>query len=195
MSLSAPPCQLIIQPSPHCFDSQNKKTTTLHTKHTTPNTTSHTNYTLQTRIKTPIFQLTKLAVSVTVTAAVSHTLPSLPQPLLFPSNQITWFAIWFCDWLVVISWQKAVFTISSCTRHKAYMTAIFGNKHGIYPKSNFGHDGASAESGGGGGLAASYTRTSSHSDSSLSSSRIRISSDPNGHGLDLFSLINPQQSF
>ena len=42
--------------SPHCFDSQHKKMTTLHTKHTTLNTIWHTNYTLQTRYMSQIFQ-------------------------------------------------------------------------------------------------------------------------------------------
>ena len=45
------------------------------------------------------------------------------------------------------------------------------------------------EVGCGGGLAASYTRTSTDSDSSLLSSRIRISSDWNRLGPDSFSLI------
>ena len=45
-----------------------------------------------------------------------------------------------------------------------------------------------------GGLALSYTRTSTDSYSSLLSLCIRISSDRNRLGLDLFSLINPQQS-
>ena len=46
----------------------------------------------------------------------------------------------------------------------------------------------------GGGLAASYTRTSTDSDSSLLSLCIQISSDPNRLGPNTFSLINPQQS-
>ena len=50
------------------------------------------------------------------------------------------------------------------------------------------------EVGRGVGLAASYTQTSTDSDSTLLSSRIKISSDPNGLGPDSFSLINPQQS-
>ena len=32
-------CLLHIKQSPHCFDSLNKKKTSLHTKHTIPNTT------------------------------------------------------------------------------------------------------------------------------------------------------------
>ena len=51
-----------------------------------------------------ISQLSKLAISVvvslTVTAAVNRPPLSLPQLPLFPSNQIMWFAIQFCDWLV-----------------------------------------------------------------------------------------------
>ena len=35
-------CLFHLQQSPHCFNSQHKKTTTLHPKHTTPNTTLHT---------------------------------------------------------------------------------------------------------------------------------------------------------
>ena len=35
---SAHSCLFHIQPSPPYFDPQHKKTTTLHTKHTTPNT-------------------------------------------------------------------------------------------------------------------------------------------------------------
>ena len=46
----------------------------------------------------------------------------------------------------------------------------------------------------GGGLAASYTRTSTDSDTSLLSSRIWISSDRNRLGPDLFTLIHSQQS-
>ena len=47
-----------------------------------------------------VSQLSKLTFSIIVTAAVTLPSPSLPQLLLFPSNHITWFAISFCDWLV-----------------------------------------------------------------------------------------------
>ena len=49
-----------------------------------------------------ISQLSKLAISisVSVTAAVTLMLPSISQLPLFLSNQIMWFAISFCDWLV-----------------------------------------------------------------------------------------------
>ena len=77
-------CPLNIQPFPQCFDSQHKKMTTLHTKHTTPNTIWHTNYTLQTRYMSQISQLSKLAISVTVTVTAAVTLlpPSLPKILI-----------------------------------------------------------------------------------------------------------------
>ena len=68
----------------------------------------------------------------------------------------------------------------------------------IYPKSGFGRASASGPStqevGRGVWLAASSTRTSTDSDSTLLSSHIRNSSDQNRLGLDSFGLINPQQS-
>ena len=68
----------------------------------------------------------------------------------------------------------------------------------IYPKSSFGRASASGPStrdvGHVGGLAASYTRTSTDSDSTLLSMCLLISSEPNRLGTDLFSLINLQQS-
>ena len=70
--------------------------------------------------------------------------------------------------------------------------------HIIYPKSGFGRAGASGpltpEVGRVGGLAASYTRTSTDSVSTLLSACLRISSARNRLGTDSFSLINPQQS-
>ena len=65
----------------------------------------------------------------------------------------------------------------------------------IYPKSGVGSPGATGpltwEVGRGGGLAASYTRTSTDSYSTLLFWRIRISSDRNRRSPDLFSFINP----
>ena len=77
--------------------------------------------------------------------------PSHSFPCSSATNQITCFAIRFCDWLVwclfppigmcfflfvntsclrKLLWQKPVFTVSSCTRHKANVTAMFAKKRG-----------------------------------------------------------------
>ena len=68
----------------------------------------------------------------------------------------------------------------------------------IYPRSGFGRAGVSGPSTGEvgrvGGLAASYTWTSTDSNSTLLSLCIRITSDWNRLDPDSFSLINPQQS-
>ena len=89
-----------------------QKMTTLHTKHTT----LHTNYTLQTRYMSQISQLSKLAISVAVCVTVFLTQPY--------RSSATKLAAW------TLSWQKPVFTVSSYTRHKANMTAMFVKKCG-----------------------------------------------------------------
>ena len=83
-SPSTPPCLLNIQPSPHCSDSQNNKTTTLHNPLTL--------YSKRARCHKSLNSLS-LSLSLTVTATVTLSPPSFPQLPLFLSNQITWFAI------------------------------------------------------------------------------------------------------
>ena len=98
-----------------------------------------------------ISQLSKLAIPVTVciTASVPHTTSQ------FLSNQTC------C--LRTLSWQKLVFTISSCSRHKANVTAMFAKKRGGHylPQVQF-WTWLCVDSWG-----ASYTWTSTDSDSSL----------------------------
>ena len=103
--------------------------------------------------------------------------------------------------LRTLLWQKPVFTISSCTTHKANMTAMFAKKRGGHylPYDRFWTCWCVRRLGRWAvweaqRLAASYTRTSTDSDSTLLSAHLRISSDQNRLGLDSFSLINPQQS-
>ena len=111
--------------------------------------------------------------SLSLSVSPPASLTQLPQ---FLSNQTC------CLWTLL--WQKPVFTVSSCIRHKANVTAMLAKQHGGHylPLAQFWTCQCvrSVDSVGelsGGGLAASYTRTSADSDSTLLSSRIRISSD------------------
>ena len=111
----------------------------------------------------------------------------------FPRSSTTKLVAW------TLSWQKPAFTVCSCTRHKANVTAMIREKGWrtlftlspvldmqVRPVRQLRRRAVR--------LAASYTRTSTDSDSTLSSAHLRIPSDPNRLGPDLFSLINPQQS-
>ena len=163
-----------------------------------------------------ISQLSKLAVSITVTAAVtlpphhSHNFPcsSATRSCGLPS---------FCDWLVWCLFPPIGTCFIAC-KHlplaDTFMTKVHFY-HFFLHQTQSKRDGnicekawrtsftanmildvpthpSTQEVGHGGGLAASYSRTST--DSTLLSSRIQISSDRNRLGPDSFSLINPQQS-
>ena len=155
-SSSASSCLAHIQQSPHCFDSFNKKTTPLNAKHTTPNTTEHTNYTLQTCCMSQISQLSKRAnsvtVSITVTVAVTLPPPSLPQlpPVpQQPNHVVCHIILWLVgvvpfstnrkalpastSCLRTLSWEKPVFIVSSCflTKQAANVMAMLAKKRAV----------------------------------------------------------------
>ena len=117
--------------------------------------------------------LSKLAISVAVciSTGVPHTTFHVPQqPNLLLADTFETKA-WFYHF----------------TRHKANMTAVFSNKR---TKSGFARAGPLTRVVGRGvELAASYTRISTDSDSTLLSSHIWISSDRNRLGPDSFSLM------
>ena len=144
--------------------------------------------------------------------------PSLPQPPLFLNNQITWFAIFL--WLMWCLFPPIGTCFIACKHLPLADTFVTKSRfyHFFLHQTQSKHDGnvrekawwtsftvspvldvpvrpSTREVGRGVGLAASYTWTSTDSNSTLLSSRIWISSDPNGLFPDSFSLINPQQSF
>ena len=142
-------------------------------------------------------QISQLSISLSLSPSlhrpplpVIHLPPSLPQlPVPQQPNLLLGH---FCDkspFLLFLPAPGTKQTWRQCSQK--------GVASIIYPKSGFGRASASIDSGGGpcgGGLAASYTWTSTDSDSTLLSSRLQISSDLNRLSPDLFSLINPQQS-
>ena len=162
-------CLFHIQQSPHCFDSLNKKTIPLHTNHTTPNTIEHTNYIFQTCKMSQISQLSfiRLRPSHNQTCCLD-TLEAKASFLLFlpaPDTKQTW---------------------------RQYFVADI-----IYHKSGFGCADVSGPStrevGCGGGLAASYTWTSTDSDSTVLSTRLQTQTRTDLVRTHLVSLIHNSQ--
>ena len=154
---------------------------------------------LQTRYMSQISQLSKLAISITVTVAVTLSPPSLPQlpPVPQQSNHMFCHIILWLVGVVPFSTNRNMFfclqTLPACghfcdkspfchfflhqtqskrdgnVRKKALWTLFIVNQVPLRPSTQ--------EVGRGGGLAASYTRTSTDSNSSLLSSHIWITSD------------------
>ena len=134
-----------------------------------------------------ISQLSKLAISVAVciTAGVPHTTSPVPQqPNLLLADTFVTKARFYHFFLHQTQSKR-----DGNVREKARRTLFT-----LSPVLDLPVHPSTREVGRGVGLAASYTRTSTDSDSTLLSSRIRISSDQNRLDPDSFSLINPQQS-
>ena len=115
---SANSCLYHIQQSPPCFDSQQKKN-----RHYTLNTLHYTLYTTLTIHSKHAICHKSLN---------SQNLPSLSLSVSLPASltQLPKFLINQTCFLRILLSQKPVFTVSSCTRHKANVTAIFPKKHG-----------------------------------------------------------------
>ena len=127
--------------------------------------------------------------------SISLSLHQPSLPVIHPPTSLstTKLAAW------TLSWQKPICTISTCTRHKANVTAMFAKKRGGHylPKVRFWtcrcarRLGRWAVWGSGQQLA---THEHPQIPIPLCCSCLWISSDLNRLGPDSFSLINPQQS-
>ena len=171
-------CLLHIQQSPHCFDSLNKKmlhnTLTTHSKHAK----CHKSLNSQ-----PRCLCTNRRCLSFIRLCPSHN-------FLFLNNQTCCLETFVTKaHLYRFFLHQTQSKRDSNVREKAWRTLFT-----LSPVLDLPVRPSTREVGRVVGLAASYTRTSTDSNSTLLSSRIWISSDRNRLGPDSFSLINPQQS-